>query len=74
MCIIVPLNYFYLPNPVYSSTKFKQQSILGFAPKKTNVKQPIPVTKEGIKEHFLAIITTCDLVSNIGLDIISTLY
>jgi hypothetical protein len=27
--------------------------------------KPIPVTKEGIKEHFLAIITTCDLVSNV---------
>ena len=31
----------------------------------TSTKQLIPVTKEGIKEHFLAIITTCDLVSNI---------
>jgi hypothetical protein len=31
----------------------------------TSAKQLIPVTKEGIKEHFLAIITTCDLVSNI---------
>ena len=31
----------------------------------TSVKQLIPVTKEEIKENFLAIITTCDLVSNI---------
>jgi len=48
-------------NPVYSSTaKFKQQSIIGYTQK---TKQLIPVMKEGIKEHFLAIITTCDLVS-----------
>lgn len=44
-----------------STTKFKQKSIVGYTQK---TKQPIPVTKEGIKEHFLAIITTCDLVSN----------
>ena len=31
----------------------------------TSAKQLIPVTKKGIKEHFLAIITTCNLVSNI---------
>ena len=39
---------------------------MGYAQK--TAKQ-IPVTKEGImiKEHFLAIITTCDLVSNIRL-------
>jgi hypothetical protein len=43
----------------------KQQSIMDYVQKmNTSAKQLIPVTKEGIKEHFLAIITTCDLVSN----------
>ena len=38
---------------------------------KTSAKQLIPVTKEGIKEHFLAIITTCDLVSYILFSILA---
>ena len=56
-----------LLNPVYSSTtKLKQQKMMGYVQKTTtSAKEPIPVTKEGIKEHFLAIITTCDLVSDI---------
>jgi len=38
---------------------------MGYAQKTA---KPIPVTKEGIKEHMLAIITTCDLVSNAWLE------
>ena len=46
----------------------KQQSITAYAWKTTTgAKQPILVTKQGIKEHLLAIITTCDLVSIIWL-------
>lgn len=41
--------------------KLTQQSINAFT-----VKKPVnlPVTKQGIQEHMLAIIATCDLVSN----------
>ena len=59
---------FIMPKPVYfSTTKFKQQLIMGYTQKTVGTKQPILVMKEGIKEHFLAIITTCDLVRDIAL-------
>ena len=45
----------------------KQKSMTGYVQNvqktTTSAREPIPVTKEGIQEHFLAIITTCDLVS-----------
>jgi len=37
----------------------KQKSINGFTVKTV---KPAPITKEGILEHLLAIMTTCDLV------------
>jgi hypothetical protein len=52
-----------LSNLLYSSpAKLQQQSIMGYTQKTVGTKQLVPVTKEGIKEYFLAIITTCDLV------------
>lgn len=55
-----------LSNSISSSaTKLRQPSIVGYAKKTlTGTQQAVPVTKQGIKEHLLAIITTCDLVSN----------
>ena len=55
-----------------STTTVKQQSIVRFTEKKST--QAIPITKQGIKEHILAIIMTCDLVIQSILLLMCTLY
>jgi hypothetical protein len=45
----------------HSARNLKQEPITNFTQKTTNP-VVLPLTKEGIKEHLLAIITTCDLV------------
>ena len=56
---------FYFNLPVLSTTALIQQSIMSYGQKAPAISKQIPVTKDGIKEHLLAIVTTCDLVSSI---------
>src|SRR4051812_43186938 len=53
-----------------SSTTMKQQSITRFTEKKSM--QAVSVTKQGIKEHLLAIITMCDLVIDLPFIVTAT--
>ncbi len=50
-------------SPFRSESQLVQQSIAKYAEKSVKTPPIPPVTKSGIQEHLLVIITTCDLVS-----------
>ena len=51
-------------SPFLSASQLVQQSIVKYGQKITKPAPIPPFTKSGIQEHLLAIITTCDLVSD----------
>ena len=58
----VSFSIFFSDIHIPRAPKLKQIPITAYTRKVTAPSAPLPVTKEGIKEHMLAVIATCDLV------------
>jgi len=63
LCVSLSTDIAFRYSPFHSESQLVQQSIAKYAEKSVKPPPIPPVTKSGIQEHLLAIITTCDLVS-----------